>query len=321
MIASRIEPRRGRSGSACSRLLEPADALVVLREVDQLEVVGEGPDQDPQVGGVGIVDHRFEADAGVGIARRAGPWRASGPPLPARTHPGRPATGSRRPAIPPAGRHRRKASDRTSLHLFASLPWPYRLRFSPDTRLPVAHHHGTLPQAPAFTLTNGQGAGISGTAVPPFVQNAKKCEWNTSQVAQTTTDPTRKTVQVGTHSAASDRWGRFVCRHRLAMIVAPLLLVLISLPLVTTVEDRLSSGGWLPADAESVAGRSPARRRVRPPPDRPLHPVLRSHRRAQRHRHCFPSRGRAHTRPAARRSCVTAIYTWSTATTRLSNHS
>jgi RND superfamily putative drug exporter len=48
------------------------------------------------------------------------------------------------------------------------------------------------------------------------------------------------------------RWGLLMSRRRIAAIVLPLLLVLACIPLTTTVDDRLSSGGWLPSGAESV---------------------------------------------------------------------
>ncbi|MDQ3654584.1 MAG: MMPL family transporter, partial [Chloroflexota bacterium] len=48
------------------------------------------------------------------------------------------------------------------------------------------------------------------------------------------------------------RWGLVVCRHRIVILAAPLIIVLACLPLLATVEDRLSSGGWLPASSESV---------------------------------------------------------------------
>jgi uncharacterized membrane protein YdfJ with MMPL/SSD domain len=98
----------------------------------------------------------------------------------------------------------------------------------------------------------GQGAGIPGTRAVSFVQITQEMRVEYPQVAQSTTDPPEKQSTGDTLSRLLYRWGRFVCRHHLAMIVAPLLLVLVSLPLLTTVEDRLSSGGWLPADAESV---------------------------------------------------------------------
>ncbi len=49
-----------------------------------------------------------------------------------------------------------------------------------------------------------------------------------------------------------NRWGLAVVRYRLLMLGAPVLIALACLPLLTTVEDRLSSGGWLPANAESI---------------------------------------------------------------------
>ncbi|MBA3276109.1 MAG: MMPL family transporter [Chloroflexia bacterium] len=48
------------------------------------------------------------------------------------------------------------------------------------------------------------------------------------------------------------RWGVAACRHRIAILVAPVLVVLACLPLLSSVEDRLSSGGWLPSGSESA---------------------------------------------------------------------
>ncbi len=44
-----------------------ADALVVLREVDQLEIVGERANEDAQIGGIRVVDHLFERDSGATV--------------------------------------------------------------------------------------------------------------------------------------------------------------------------------------------------------------------------------------------------------------
>lgn len=48
------------------------------------------------------------------------------------------------------------------------------------------------------------------------------------------------------------RWGLAVCRRRIVILLIPFVIVLACLPLLASVEDRLSSGGWLPAGSESV---------------------------------------------------------------------
>ncbi len=48
------------------------------------------------------------------------------------------------------------------------------------------------------------------------------------------------------------RWGIATSRHRRALILGPILLALACLPFLSTIEDRLSPGGWLPAQSESV---------------------------------------------------------------------
>ncbi len=48
---------------------EPPDTLVIFGQVDQLEIVGEGTDQDPEVGRVSLLNHRFECGPGTDVAR------------------------------------------------------------------------------------------------------------------------------------------------------------------------------------------------------------------------------------------------------------
>ncbi|MBA2470375.1 MAG: MMPL family transporter, partial [Chloroflexia bacterium] len=65
-------------------------------------------------------------------------------------------------------------------------------------------------------------------------------------------------VQHSTHDNLPDassrlyRWGVAACRHRLAILILPTLIALACLPLLATVEDRLSSGGWLPFGSEAA---------------------------------------------------------------------
>lgn len=60
-------------------------------------------------------------------------------------------------------------------------------------------------------------------------------------------------IEVSRSHGPLHHWGQFVVRHRTLAVALPVLLALFLLPLALTVQDRLSSGGWLPAGAEAVA--------------------------------------------------------------------
>ncbi|MGI8484417.1 MAG: MMPL family transporter [Thermomicrobiales bacterium] len=56
----------------------------------------------------------------------------------------------------------------------------------------------------------------------------------------------------GTSQALLYRWGLLIARFRWIALLLPLALVLILVPPALQVTDRLSAGGWLPADADAV---------------------------------------------------------------------
>lgn len=48
------------------------------------------------------------------------------------------------------------------------------------------------------------------------------------------------------------QWAELVLRHRLAMLMLPIVLAVLCIPTALRVQDQLSPGGWLPSSAESV---------------------------------------------------------------------
>jgi RND superfamily putative drug exporter len=48
------------------------------------------------------------------------------------------------------------------------------------------------------------------------------------------------------------RWGRTVVAHRLLALILPVVIAIACIPILTSMQDRLSPGGWLPGSAESV---------------------------------------------------------------------
>ncbi len=48
------------------------------------------------------------------------------------------------------------------------------------------------------------------------------------------------------------RWGRIIAAHRLLALILPVVLAIVCVPILSSMQDRLSPGGWLPGSAESV---------------------------------------------------------------------
>ncbi len=100
---------------------------------------------------------------------------------------------------------------------------------------------------PTFTLTTGTTVDPAGRL--PCVSCAE---------TPTRAKEKARVVQHSTHDNLPDassrlyRWGVAACRHRLAILILPTLIALACLPLLATVEDRLSSGGWLPFGSEAA---------------------------------------------------------------------